>query len=177
MGENERDSGAPQATALEDEVLRKASGLVADAREREATLGTAESLTGGLIASAITSVAGSSEVMLGGIVSYAVSVKHAVLGVDQGVLDTVGPVSEECAGQMAEGARRVLGCDLSVAVTGIAGPGGAEPGKPVGTVWFGRATPRGTTCECLCFPGDRQTVRLQTVSHALDLLREGLEEF
>lgn len=166
-----------EAAGLEAEARRLAGLLVAEARERSVTLGCAESLTGGLIASAITSVAGSSEVMLGGVVSYAVSVKHAVLGVDQDVLDGVGPVSRECATQMAEGARRVLGSDLAVAVTGIAGPGGAEPGKPVGTVWFGLATPAGTRCERMLFDGDRACVRLKTVCHALGLLREGAKEF
>jgi nicotinamide-nucleotide amidase len=175
-GENEAGC-ASEAAGLEAEARRLAGLLVAEARERSVTLGCAESLTGGLIAGAITSVAGSSEVMLGGVVSYAVSVKHAVLGVDQRVLDGVGPVSRECAAQMAEGARRVLGSDIAVAVTGIAGPGGTEPGKPVGTVWFGLATPGGTRCERMLFDGDRTCVRLRTVCHALGLLREGVKEF
>ena len=89
--------------------MQMASLLVSEAAEKHVTVGTAESLTGGLVAGTITAVSGASEVLLGGIVSYAVSVKHAVLGVDQEVLDTVGPVSEECARQMAEGARRVIG--------------------------------------------------------------------
>ena len=157
--------------------MQMASLLVSEAAEKHVTVGTAESLTGGLVAGTITAVSGASEVLLGGIVSYAVSVKHAVLGVDQEVLDTVGPVSEECARQMAEGARRVIGCDMAVAVTGIAGPGGAEQGKPVGTVWFGLSTPDWTSAEKQLFDGDRESVREQTVSHAIKLLREGLRDF
>lgn len=156
----------------------EAHALVAEATQAGVTLGTAESCTGGLVAGTITSVPGSSEALLGGVVSYALSVKEAVLGVSSEVLDTpgVGAVSPECAAQMAEGARKVLSCDIAVSVTGIAGPGGAEEGKPVGTVWFGLATPAGTRCVHQLFDGDRNEVRAQAVTRALGLLREGVME-
>lgn len=166
--------GAP---SWEGCVLDAASALVA-ARASGVTLGCAESCTGGLVAGALTAVAGSSDVMRGGVVSYAIPVKHEVLGVSSEVLDEpgVGAVSGACATQMAEGARRVLGCDVAVSVTGIAGPGGAEPGKPVGTVWMGLATPLGARAERFLFPGARDEVRRSAVAAALALLREGCVE-
>ncbi len=166
--------GAP---SWDDCALGAASALDA-ARASGVTLGCAESCTGGLVAGALTAVAGSSDVMRGGVVSYAIPVKHEVLGVSSEVLDEpgVGAVSGECATQMAEGARRVLGCDVAVSVTGIAGPGGAEPGKPVGTVWMGLATPLGTRAERFLFPGARDEVRRAAVAAALALLREGSME-
>ena len=165
--------GAP---SWEGCVLDAASALDA-ARASGVTLGCAESCTGGLVAGALTAVAGSSDVMRGGVVSYAIPVKHEVLGVSSEVLDEpgVGAVSGVCATQMAEGARRVLGCD-AVSVTGIAGPGGAEPGKPVGTVWMGLATPLGARAERFLFPGARDEVRRSAVAAALALLREGCVE-
>ena len=116
--------------------------------------------------------------MRGGVVSYAIPVKHEVLGVSQQVLDEpgVGAVSSECARQMAEGARRVLGCDVAVSLTGIAGPGGEEPGKPVGTVWMGLSTTAGVRSELHRFDGDRAQVRSAAVARALELLCEGLVE-
>lgn len=142
------------------------------------TVGTAESCTGGLVAGCLTAVPGSSSVVRGGVVSYAIPVKHEVLGVSAEVLDApgVGAVSSECAAQMAEGARRVLACDVAVSVTGIAGPGGAEPGKPVGTVWMGLSTRKGTMTFANQFGGDRAQVRASAVLRAVGLLREGLVE-
>jgi nicotinamide-nucleotide amidase len=158
------------------DVLDAARGVVGLGTEMGLTVGTAESCTGGLVAGALTAVPGSSAVVLGGVVSYACSVKHSVLGVGQDVLDGVGAVSRECACQMAEGARRVLSSDVAVSVTGIAGPGGAEPGKPVGTVWFGLATPRGAKARLCHLEGDRDEVRRAAVLEALALLRVGLVE-
>lgn len=152
------------------------ASLVSEASAAGLTVGTAESCTGGLVAGAITSVPGASGVIRGGVVSYAIPVKHDVLGVTEEVIDGAGVVSAECAAQMAEGARRVLGCDVSVSVTGIAGPGGEEPGKPVGTVWLGLATPGGTKTFHDLFAGDRTEVRLAAVRHAVELLREGIME-
>nr|WP_293820924.1 CinA family protein [uncultured Parolsenella sp.] len=149
-----------------------AAEVLDEARSRGLTVGTAESCTGGLVEGSLTAVPGSSDVVKGAIGSYACSVKHAVLGVSDEILDTVGPVSPECAAAMAEGARTALGCDLSVSVTGIAGPGGAEPGKPVGLVWFGVSSGAGTRTESVVFPGDRSEVRLRAVRHALQLLRD-----
>lgn len=134
------------------------------------TCATAESCTGGGIGAAITSVAGSSEVFLGGVISYANEVKRDVLGVAAQVLDEHGAVSSETAAQMAEGARRLTKADVAVAVTGIAGPGGGSVEKPVGLVWFGLATADGVRTEKAIFPGDREQVRSATVIHALGML-------
>lgn len=134
------------------------------------TCATAESCTGGGIGAAITSVAGSSEVFLGGIISYANEVKRDVLGVAAQVLDEHGAVSPETAAQMAEGARKLTKADVAVAVTGIAGPGGGSAEKPVGLVWFGLATADGVRTEKAIFPGNREQVRSATVTHALGML-------
>ena len=134
------------------------------------TCATAESCTGGGIGAALTSVAGSSEVFLGGVISYANSVKENVLGVPAATLAERGAVSSETAAAMAAGARRLTGADLAVAVTGVAGPGGGSPEKPVGTVWFGLATAEGVRTEKKLFTGDRDAVRAQTVTHALGIL-------
>ena len=134
------------------------------------TCATAESCTGGGIGAAITSVAGSSEVFLGGVISYANEVKRDVLGVAAKVLDEHGAVSSETAAQMAEGARGITKADVAVAVTGIAGPGGGSVEKPIGLVWFGLATANGVRTEKAIFPGDREQVRSATVIHALGML-------
>ncbi len=144
-----------------------AEKIVAVAREKGVRIATAESLTGGLIGAAITEVPGSSDVFLGGVMSYAQEVKRDMLGVSEDVIAGPGVVSRECAIQMADGARAAVGADIAVAVTGIAGPGGEEPGKPVGTVWMGISTPDGTKAERFEFEGSRQDVRDQTVEAAL----------
>lgn len=162
----------------DEDLLADCRALVELASREGVSVGCAESCTGGLVSGWLTAVPGSSSVVRGGVVSYAISVKSGVLGVSPEVLDApgVGAVSAECATQMAEGARRVLGCDVAVSVTGIAGPGGAEPGKPVGTVWFGLATPFATRAELACFEGDREGVRREAVARAVGLLGEGVME-
>ncbi len=165
--------------APDDALYDLAARVVSLACEKGLTVGTAESCTGGLVAGALTAVPGSSAAVRGGVVSYAIPVKHEVLGVPyEGVLGVpeVGAVSAECARAMAEGARRVLGCDLCVSLTGIAGPGGAEPGKPVGTVWMGVARAGQTQALRSLFEGDREHVRHQAVYRALELLCEALLE-
>ena len=132
------------------------------------TLSSAESCTGGTIASMVTAVSGSSAYFKGAVVSYAVSVKEHVLGVDV----SAGVVSESTALQMAEGAARVLASDCSVATTGIAGPGGAEPGKPVGTVCIAAHIPGQTLTRTYCFGGSRDDVILQAADASLRLLEE-----
>ena len=168
-GEGERPSvAAPSADELREAIDLASRRIVELAGARSMTLGTAESLTGGLIAGALTSVPGSSSVVRGGIVSYVNDVKHGVLGVPEQVLDTVGAVSSQTACSMAQGAMERLSCDIAVSVTGIAGPGGAEPGKPVGTVWIGLCRKGGEPhAERYAFSGDRVQVRLQTVLAAL----------
>jgi len=144
--------------------------LVAVCRERETTLATAESCTGGLIAARITSVPGASAVFLGGVVRYSNAVKRDLLGVPREVLDRVGAVSAECAEAMASGARQRLGSDVAVSVTGIAGPDGGTPQKPVGLVYFGLASPGGVRSERCLFEGDRETIRRSAAERALELL-------
>lgn len=137
--------------------------------EKGLTLGTAESLTAGLIAATVADVSGASAVLMGGVVSYDPRVKHEVLGVSQEVIDTVGVVSEACALQMASGARNLLKVDVSLSATGVAGPTGGTPENPVGTVWLGVSTAEGTIARRFQFDGDRQSVRRQTVETALRL--------
>ena len=150
-----------------------AEKLVELLKARGLKCATAESCTGGGVGSAITAVSGSSAVYLGGVVSYANEVKHGVLGVSEDTLATVGAVSSETAAQMAEGVRRLVGADLAVSVTGIAGPDGGSADKPVGLVWFGLASAAGTRTEKAIFAGDRARVREQAVVHALGMLTTG----
>ena len=138
------------------------------------TLGTAESLTGGMIASSVAGVSGASAVLMGGVVSYDPRVKHEVLGVSQQVIDTVGLVSEPCARQMAEGVRRTAGADYGVATTGIAGPSGGSAEKPVGTVWIAVAGPRRTVALLKQCGSDRGQIIDRAGAFALGLLRDEL---
>lgn len=146
--------------------------LLADGR---LSIAAAESCSGGEVAHRITSVPGSSAYFLGSIVAYANTAKQALLGVPQEILDTRGSVSAECARAMAEGARRAFAADLAVATTGIAGPGGATPRKPVGLVFVALATPAGTEVEEHRFPGDRRRVVAAAAEAALRLLVAGAE--
>jgi len=139
------------------------------------TLVTAESCTGGWIGKALTDIAGSSAWFSGGAVVYSNELKRKMLGVPAEILAKHGAVSEAVVRAMAEGALARLDGDVAVAVSGIAGPDGGTPEKPVGTVWFawsclkdGRVT---TTAECRIFPGDREQVRRQTVACALERIR------
>ena len=150
------------------------SRLVSVCKETGKTLATAESCTGGMIAERITSVPGASAVFLGGVVSYANEVKRDLLGVPQEVLDRVGAVSAECAQAMASGVRSRLRADVAVSVTGIAGPDGGTPQKPVGLVYLGVATTAGARSERCLFGGDREAVRRQAVDRALALLLEAV---
>ena len=153
-----------------------AEKLVALLQAQGLTCATAESCTGGGVGSAITAVPGSSAVFAGGVISYANDVKERVLGVAPETLATVGAVSAETAAQMAAGARRLMGTDLAVSVTGIAGPDGGSDAKPVGLVWFGLATAAGTRTEKCLFCGDRAHVREQAVVHALGMLTVAVGE-
>lgn len=157
-----------------DCVYRFAEELVRDATEQNLTVACAESCTGGLVAGAITAVPGSSAAFLGGDVSYAVDVKERVLGVDEAITrdGEVGVVSSQCAEAMARGVRELLGADVAVSTTGIAGPGGAEPGKPVGTVWFGVSSREGERSERMKFTGTRREVRESAVVQAVVLARD-----
>jgi nicotinamide-nucleotide amidase len=162
-----------ELSGVETEVLALGAAL----RRRRWQLASAESCTGGLIAAACTSVAGSSDWFERGYVTYSNAAKSEMLGVDPALIAAHGAVSEAVVAAMAEGAVRRAGVELGVAVTGIAGPSGATPGKPVGTVWLAVARPGPgdgvqVQSECLLLPGDRAAVREQTVRLALRRLLE-----
>lgn len=144
-------------------------------RARGLTLATAESCTGGLVAARLTSVPGASEVFLGGLVAYSNGMKRESLGVPEEVLERHGAVSAEAAEAMAAGARERLGADVAVAVTGIAGPGGGTPEKPVGLVYLHAEGPDGGRSVEFTFPGDRDPVRRRSAVAALHLVRRLLE--
>ncbi|MBI5597841.1 MAG: CinA family nicotinamide mononucleotide deamidase-related protein [Elusimicrobia bacterium] len=135
-------------------------------------LATAESCTGGTLAGALTSAPGSSEWFLGGAVAYSNALKTLLLGVPEGLLAAHGAVSAECARAMAAGARERFGSDASIAVTGIAGPGGGTKAKPVGLVHIAVSVPGRTESAQRVFPGDREQVRRRSVAFSLGLLRE-----
>jgi len=153
--------------------------LASALRSRGWRLATAESCTGGLIAAACTSLAGSSDWFERGFVTYSNEAKVELLGVAPALLQAFGAVSEEVARAMALGALARAPVQAAVSVTGIAGPGGAVPGKPVGTVWLAVATATGVApevvAECLHLDGDRQQVRWQTVETALQRLCAQIE--
>ena len=138
------------------------------------TFGTAESCTGGLVAKRMTDLPGASAVLKGGVVSYTDEVKHNVLGVPQALLDQYGAVSPQVAEAMARGTRRVLGCDLAVASTGVAGPDPDERGNPVGLVYLALAAPDGTWVRKIQQGLGRERVRHVSASHAFDLTRRYL---
>lgn len=155
-----------------------ASGLpevaIEELRRRTQTLATAESCTGGLVSARLTDVAGASDALLGGVVSYSNDVKENQLGVPIGVLVEHGAVSEEVARAMASGVRTRLAADWGIGITGIAGPTGGTEDKPVGLVHWAVAGPGGVWAEHRVFPGDRSVVREWSLNSSLDLLRRRL---
>lgn len=151
-----------------------AAAVVAALKEKGMTLACAESCTGGWFAKTVVDVPGASEVFLGGVVSYVDRVKAALLGVGEETLARYSAVSEPVAREMAEGARRALGSDLAVSVTGLAGPGGGTAETPVGCVYIGLATPAGTTVTRYVFQGDRSGVRSAAVDGMLRLILKKL---
>jgi nicotinamide-nucleotide amidase len=156
-------------------VFADVAALLDACRERGLRIATAESCTGGLIAAALTSVAGSSDVVDRGFVTYSNEAKTDLLGVPADLIATEGAVSELVARRMAEGALARSLADLAVSTTGIAGPGGGSAEKPVGLVWFGVARRgAGTLTQRHIFPGSREDVRRASVVEALSLLREAL---
>ena len=140
------------------------------------SLVTAESCTGGGIGSALTSVPGSSAVYKGGVICYTNWVKTHILGVPRTLLEAHGAVSAPVAQAMAQGVRKVLEADVSLSVTGLAGPGGDEYGNPVGTVFIGCDSALGTKVREYHFAGDRASVRQQAVTASLELVLEILQE-
>ena len=148
-------------TSLCCEVLKRLKGK---------TLVTAESCTGGGIGAALTAISGSSRVFKGGIISDCNEVKETILGVDGAVLREIGPVSEEVAVQMAQGAKRILAADVAVSVTGLAGSEGDEYGNPPGCVCIGYCDERCCVSQRHYFHGDRESVRTQAITAALRLV-------
>jgi PncC family amidohydrolase len=144
-------------------------------RDRHLKLVAAESCTGGLIGSRITDVSGSSEYFLGSIVAYAYEVKVALLDVSWEMLNTHGAVSRATVIQMAKGARNRLGGDIAISVSGIAGPGGGTPEKPVGTTWVGLVTDEGEWAKEFHFSGNRQENKSSAADAALQMLLDYLQ--
>jgi nicotinamide-nucleotide amidase len=160
---------------LPEATLDQARDLLALMDAKRMTLATAESCTGGLIAAALTAITGSSSVVMAGFVTYSNDAKQEMVGVRAETLAAHGAVSEDVAREMAEGARERAGVSLALSCTGIAGPGGATPCKPVGLVFIGCAREGATTLvERHVFPGDRAAVRAATVAAALDLARRSV---
>ena len=159
------------AMMFEPELVSAAELLLTHCRQDKIRLATAESCTGGLVAALLTSIAGSSDVFIAGIVSYSNSAKTALLGVTEKMIRLHGAVSEDVARKMAEGALQRTGADIAIAVTGIAGPGGATPDKAVGQVHIAVARQNGSTIHRKLALGDvgRENVRLLSVAAALEL--------
>lgn len=150
--------------------------IVSLLKKNQMTVTTAESCTGGLIASRIVNVSGASEVFMEGYITYANASKEKILGVKHETIEKYGVVSAETAGEMAEGARRVAEADVAVSVTGIAGPSGGTKEKPVGLVYIGCASEIKTGVRRFVFDGNRDQVREQAVAQALSFLRDTLLE-
>ncbi len=171
-----QSAGTAVRTALGDICYSNDGASLAEtvirlARASDARLASAESCTGGLIASALTDIPGASDVFSGGVVAYSNDLKTAALDVPAGLIARFGAVSAETAAAMAEGVRALTGSTHAIATTGIAGPAGGTAEKPVGLVWFGLAGPTGTATSSRVFPGDRAGVRTRATMTALDLLR------
>ena len=163
------------AVTFSADITERAERLLSLCRAEGLRVATAESCTGGLIAACLTEIAGSSDVVDRGFVTYANEAKRDLLGVPDEVLMRVGAVSEEVARAMATGALARSDADLAVAVTGIAGPGGGTAAKPVGLVHHACAGPSGAVLHRrVVYPGDRGAVRLATVVTALDMMIEGV---
>ena len=143
--------------------------------QRGLTLAVAESLTGGLVCDRITDISGSSRYFLGGVTAYANEVKMTVLGVSPETLDDHGAVSAETVLQMARGVRTALGADFGISTSGIAGPTGGTPDKPVGTTWIGFSAADGEEARYFLFQGERLAVKRQAAEAALQLLVDHLQ--
>jgi nicotinamide-nucleotide amidase len=162
---------------LNETILAQSAALLVTLQGHGATLATAESCTGGLIAAAVTAHAGSSATLLAGYVTYSNEAKSRMLGVDPVMLAEHGAVSAPVARQMADGALEDAGSEIAISCTGIAGPGGGSATKPVGLVFIGCAR-RGkeTLVERHVFPGDRTAVRAATVAAAFALIARRMQE-
>lgn len=160
---------------MDPQLLPLLESLSARLRAHGWLMASAESCTGGLIAAACTELSGSSDWFERGFVSYSNAAKTELLGVPATLIDTHGAVSEAVARAMAEGAVAHSGARCALSVTGVAGPTGGSPEKPVGTVWFGWCTPSGVAAERMQFHGERAAVRAQATRHALAGLLQRLD--
>jgi nicotinamide-nucleotide amidase len=161
----------PDITMLPNSTLQDAEALLAACRSKGIMLATAESCTGGLIAAALTAIAGSSDVVDRGFVTYSNDAKNQMIGVPLKLIEAHGAVSEDVARAMAEGALARSRAVVAISVTGVAGPGGGSVEKPVGLVWFGLAcTGKPARSERQVFPGDRTAIRAATVAHAFKMI-------
>jgi len=149
-------------------ISRAVSELGECLRVEDNMLATAESCTGGLLASTLTDTPGSSEWFAGSVVAYSNEVKAKLLGVRPEILETHGAVSEPVVVAMAEGVLKTIGADISVAISGIAGPGGGSPDKPVGTVWMAWAWASGSRARLYNFSGSREAIKQQSVMAAIN---------
>ena len=145
-------------------------------KEKHLTISVAESCTGGLVMDKITDVSGSSEYFIGGVVAYSNEQKMKMLGVKEETLERVGAVSREVAQEMARGIKNLTGTDIGVSTTGIAGPTGATPTKPVGLVYIGFCSANKEMVEKHIFKGDRRMVKEQAAQAALDIVRRWLQK-
>lgn len=143
-------------------------------KARRQSVTFAESCTGGGVAATFTAVPGASAVFNGSVVTYANEIKHRWLGVSEEVLATYGAVSEECVSQMLDGVKKLVQADYAVAISGIAGPDGGTPQKPVGTVYIGLLTPDFKEVEHHIFDGNREAIQRQSIARALTRLRSRL---
>lgn len=145
-------------------------------KKKMATVGTAESCTGGKVGAELSELSGSSAYFVGSVVSYSNDVKIKVLNVPEELIRNHGAVSQQVAEKMAVGGRELLKATYVVSITGIAGPGGGSPEKPVGTIWFGISGPEFVYSELKHFNGDRAQVRQLSVEHAIKLLIQKIKE-
>ncbi len=150
--------------------------IVEELKTRNLTLSTAESCTGGGLGNRITNIPGSSDVFLGGVIAYSNELKMKLLGVKEDTLKRHGAVSKETAKEMAEGIRELTGADIGLSITGIAGPGGASKGKPVGLVFMHLSSEKGDVAKYQLFPGSREVVKTRTINHSLYLIKKHLNE-
>jgi len=159
---------------MNNEILYLAEKTICAVSRKKQSVALAESCTGGLIAVALTSVSGASAVFFGSAVTYSNEAKWDILGVAPEIIVRFGAVSAECAAAMACGAKRIYNSDIALSVTGIAGPRGGSPEKPVGTVWFGYVGEQSEGVFVRYFEGDREQIRLLAVMEALRFISEEL---
>lgn len=138
--------------------------------EKNITIAVAESCTGGMLGSYITSISGSSKIFKGGIISYSNDIKISILKVDEQIISSFGAVSKECAEAMARNVREIFNTDYSISITGIAGPDGGSDEKPIGTVWIACADKLGVEAVLYNFSGDREGIRYSAIEKAIQIL-------